>query len=223
MTRARMPLHSAATPNHSQPLERRRDPGNLQRWRGDPLVQVQNRPPLPRPPQAASLVHELVGRDGYRLHTPTTAGAWPAPPGCSASTLAAHIGGASWGTTISALLLAWRRPRPPALEAPPPRLPARGRTRSAFTSTCNRARRRRLPRGWQHVAHRFRGRPHRQRRPSSNASLHALSLRSLISKRGAADRSVRIDAGLAPTVTTICPCDCQTLPPAATTGPPASR
>jgi hypothetical protein len=64
---------------------------------------------------AAPHVHELIAAAGYRLR-PYEGTAHPAPTGAQASTLAAHITGASWGTGATALRVAWyraTRPRRP--------------------------------------------------------------------------------------------------------------
>ena len=62
----------------------------------------------------APLVHDLVSATGYQLaRLPTSLPtAPPAPTGGQASSLAAHISGASWGSGATALCLAWRRARP---------------------------------------------------------------------------------------------------------------
>jgi hypothetical protein len=62
----------------------------------------------------APLVHDLVAATGYQLaRLPTSLpSAPPAATGGHASSLAAHISGASWGSGATALRLAWRRARP---------------------------------------------------------------------------------------------------------------
>lgn len=60
---------------------------------------------------AAPLLHELVAGVGYQL-APYAASAPPAPIGGRASSLAAHISGASWGSGATALVKAWSRARP---------------------------------------------------------------------------------------------------------------
>jgi hypothetical protein len=66
--------------------------------------------------QAAPLVHDLVARAGYRTN-PWPASAPPPPTGPHASTLAAHVTGASWGAGATANRVAWHRARPHALPA----------------------------------------------------------------------------------------------------------
>ena len=59
-------------------------------------------------------VHDLVGATGYQLaRLPTSLpSALAAPSDGQASSLAAHISGASWGSGATALRVAWRRARP---------------------------------------------------------------------------------------------------------------
>jgi hypothetical protein len=59
----------------------------------------------------AALLHELVRATGYKLPPLTTPIGKP-PNGAHASTLAAHITGASWGHGPTAQQAAWRRNRP---------------------------------------------------------------------------------------------------------------
>jgi hypothetical protein len=66
-------------------------------------------------PDTGPLVHQLVSATGYRVIVPTTISPL-APTGPAASTLAAHITGASWGSGATALRQAWRRARPTKLD-----------------------------------------------------------------------------------------------------------
>jgi hypothetical protein len=61
--------------------------------------------------QAAPLIHELVCRHGYRIQPPPEDLA-AAPTAAVASSLAAHITGASWGAGATALRQTWYRHRP---------------------------------------------------------------------------------------------------------------
>jgi hypothetical protein len=66
-------------------------------------------------PSGGPLVHDIVCGSGYQVSVPTAIGR-PAPTGPVASTLAAHITGASWGVGATAQRQAWRRARPAELD-----------------------------------------------------------------------------------------------------------